>query len=260
MLSSRTPSSKKSEKAAAAGPVDIKLTLCEDLLLECWSMCPSCLDIKLLVYSLKCLDKAVLALSVLSLGMFVFCIHYSNSSWDDSVMFFDTVPCGGNNTNTNYTASSCQLQLKRGPRPCQSVPCNVSVCVPPSVGCCNVEEIKVNPGLSVALGACNGIVDPWQAARTASNVLMVMSIFIFAGVPLLCIQCQCICIKDWYQLKLMRQPKEMKRKKKKLAKIRWKYGPASAEYQVARAEYQAANAESQQVAAQKIQVEVLTSV
>jgi len=55
-------------------------------------------------------------------------------------------------------------------------------------------------------------------------------------------------------------PKEMKRKKKKLEKIRWKYGPASAEYQVARAEYQAANAESQQVAAQKIQVEVLTSV
>ena len=245
--------SKKSEKAAAARPVDIKLTLCEDLLLECW--CPSCLDMMP-----SCLDITVLALSVLSLAMFGFCIHYSNSSWDDSVMFFDTVPCGGNNTNTNYTASSCQLQLKRGAKGCRSVGCNVSVCVPPSVGCCNVEEIKVNPGLSVALGACNGIVDPWQAARTASNVLMVMSIFIFAGVPLLCIQCQCICIKDWYQLKLMRQPKEMKRKKKKLAKIRWKYGPASAEYQVARAEYQAANAESQQVAAQKIQVEVLTSV
>jgi hypothetical protein len=86
----------------------------------------------------SCLDKAVLALSVLSLGMFGFCVYYSISSWDDSVMFFDTVPCGGSNTNTNYTASSCHLQWKQ--RSWGHVRQNVTVCVPPSVGCCNVDD------------------------------------------------------------------------------------------------------------------------
>jgi hypothetical protein len=67
--------------------------------------------------------------------------------------------------------------------------------------------IKVNPNL-IALGACHGIVDPWLAARTASDVFIVVFIFIALGLPLICLQCECICLDE--------RPKEMKKDREKL--------------------------------------------
>ena len=174
-----------------------------DPLFECW--CPSCLGAMP-----SRLDKVVLAISLLSLGMFGFSVYYTISSWDDSVNYFETVPCGGGKTNTSLTsASSCQWQRK-----CDNFLCttgtNVSVCVPPSVGCCNVDAIKVRPEL-IALGACNGVVDPWLTARNASEALIVVFMLIAFGLPVLCLQCECVCLSktDVEEMKKEREKLEM---------------------------------------------------